>query len=89
MIAFSVELACTTLACFVVLFLRLRDHSSLVRKYTLHVLNRLILNDMVKLKGQISELASCVIDEDKEISSLAQKIFSDLSRKVTYSFSIC
>ncbi|ESO89837.1 hypothetical protein LOTGIDRAFT_61640, partial [Lottia gigantea] len=38
------------------LYGRLRDESAQVRKNTLQVLTHLILNDMVKVKGQISEL---------------------------------
>ncbi len=35
------------------MYARLRDHSSLVRGNTLTVLTHLILNDMVKVKGQV------------------------------------
>ncbi|XP_041377786.1 condensin complex subunit 1-like [Gigantopelta aegis] len=63
------------------LYGRLRDDSPLVRKNTLQVLTRLILNDMVKVKGQISELASCVVDHDDQISNLAKLFFLELSKK--------
>ena len=66
-----------------VLFRRLRDESSHVRKNTLMVLTHLILNDMVKVKGQISEMATCLEDKDSRISDLAKLFFLELSKKVT------
>ena len=61
---------------------RLRDEAPQVRKNTLMVLTHLILNDMVKVKGQISELAICIIDDDVRIASLAKLFFNELSKKV-------
>ncbi|XP_046579520.1 LOW QUALITY PROTEIN: condensin complex subunit 1-like [Haliotis rubra] len=63
------------------LYGRLRDESSQVRKNTLQVLTHLILNDMVKVKGQISELASCIVDHDERIANLAKLFFLELSKK--------
>ncbi|KAK7496786.1 hypothetical protein BaRGS_00011995 [Batillaria attramentaria] len=63
------------------LYGRLRDESRLVRKYTLQVLTHLILNDMVKVKGQISELACCIVDGDDQISGLAKLFFHELAKK--------
>jgi len=63
------------------LYDRLRDTSPSVRKTTLQVLTHLILNDMVKVKGQISELATCIVDEDERISGLAKLFFHELSKK--------
>ncbi|KAJ8320625.1 hypothetical protein KUTeg_002212 [Tegillarca granosa] len=60
---------------------RLRDESPKVRKNTLQILTHLILNDMIKVKGQISEMATCVVDHDERISSLAKLFFSELSKK--------
>ena len=61
---------------------RLRDESPKVKKNTLQVLTHLILNDMVKVKGQISEMATCIVDCDERISNLAKVFFLELSRKV-------
>ncbi|XP_022328669.2 condensin complex subunit 1-like isoform X1 [Crassostrea virginica] len=63
------------------MYARLRDESQTVRKNTLQVLTHLILNDMVKVKGQISEVATCVVDHDERISSLAKLFFNELSHK--------
>jgi len=46
----------------------LRDSSSEVRQVTLLVLTNLIMNDMVKVKGQISEMALCIVDTEQKIA---------------------
>ncbi|XP_071502768.1 condensin complex subunit 1-like [Diadema antillarum] len=63
------------------MYARLRDPSAHVRKNTLMVLTHLILNDMVKVKGQISEMATCIVDQEPRIASLAKLFFFELSRK--------
>ena len=52
------------------------------------VLTHLILNDMVKVKGQISEMATCLEDKDSRISDLAKLFFLELSKKVRQSVSL-
>ena len=61
---------------------RLRDDSPQVRMNTMKIMTRLILNDMVKVKGQISEIATCLQDEDSRIAELAKCFFAELSKKV-------
>ncbi|XP_046850199.1 condensin complex subunit 1-like isoform X2 [Xenia sp. Carnegie-2017] len=63
------------------LYARLRDDSPQVRMNTMKIMTRLILNDMVKVKGQISEIATCLQDEDSRIAELAKCFFSELSKK--------
>ena len=46
---------------------RLRDDSVRVRRTTLTVLTHLILNDMVKVKGQISEVAERLVDPEETL----------------------
>ena len=46
------------------------------------VMTRLILNDMVKVKGQISEIAVCLVDEENSIKEMAAQFFSELATKV-------
>ena len=70
------------LYCPLLFFNRLRDTDNHVRRTTLLVLSRLILHDMVKVKGQISELACCITDGSAEISGLAKAFFLELSQKV-------
>ena len=59
----------------------LRDTSSHVRSNTLTVLTHLVLNDMIKVKGQISDIAFCIADTIDRIAGLAKHFFSELSHK--------
>ena len=63
------------------LYNRLGDSDPTVKKNTLMVFTHLILNGMVKVKGQISEMAKCLQDKDSKISDLAKLFFSELSSK--------
>ncbi|KAJ3116454.1 Condensin complex subunit [Phlyctochytrium bullatum] len=63
------------------LYNRLSDADTTVKKNTLMVLSHLILNGMVKVKGQIGEMAKCLVDKDSRISDLAKLFFSELSTK--------
>ncbi|KAI8901190.1 non-SMC mitotic condensation complex subunit 1-domain-containing protein [Globomyces pollinis-pini] len=63
------------------LYNRLRDDDFYVKKNALMVLTFLILNGMIKVKGQISEMAKCTEDEDIRIRDLAKLFFRELSTK--------
>jgi condensin complex subunit 1 len=56
------------------LYARLRDADGGVRKNTLLVLSHLILNGMVKIKGQVGELAVCLNDADPTISGVTRMV---------------
>jgi condensin complex subunit 1 len=63
------------------LYQGLSDTSSSVKKNTLMVLTHLILNGMIKVKGQLGEMAKCLEDPDPRISDLAKLFFKELSTK--------
>ncbi|XVF07116.1 hypothetical protein REPUB_Repub06bG0110700 [Reevesia pubescens] len=63
------------------MYARLRDPSVSVRKNAVLVLSHLILNDMMKVKGYINEMAVRVEDHDERISNLAKLFFHELSKK--------
>ncbi|KAJ3043566.1 Condensin complex subunit [Rhizophlyctis rosea] len=63
------------------LYARLSDPDPNVQKNTLMVLTFLILNGMVKVKGQLSEMAKCLESEDRRIGDLARLFFRELSGK--------
>uniref|UniRef100_A0A8D0HHA0 Condensin complex subunit 1 n=1 Tax=Sphenodon punctatus TaxID=8508 RepID=A0A8D0HHA0_SPHPU len=63
------------------LYARLRDPCQRVRQTALLVMTHLILKDMVKVKGQVSEMAALLIDPEEEIVGLARNFFSELSNK--------
>lgn len=63
------------------LYRRLADPDDDVKKNTFMVLTFLILNGMVKVKGHLSEMAKCLVDEDRRISDLAKLFFNELATK--------
>lgn len=63
------------------IYSRLRDESVSVRQTTLTVLTHLILNDMVKVKGQISDVALRIIDPVDNIKLRARAFFAELASK--------
>ncbi|CCM04752.1 uncharacterized protein FIBRA_06942 [Fibroporia radiculosa] len=63
------------------LYKGLSDANLVVKKNTLMVLTHLILNGMIKVKGQLGEMAKCLEDEDERIADLAKLFFSELSTK--------
>jgi condensin complex subunit 1 len=59
----------------------LKDRDANVRKTTLLVLTHLILNDMLKVKNEIAELAILLDDSDLKVSNLAKLFFYELNKK--------
>ncbi|XP_034997174.2 condensin complex subunit 1 [Zootoca vivipara] len=63
------------------LYARLRDPCRSVRQTAALVMTHLILKDMVKVKGQVSEMAALLIDPEEDIVGLARNFFAELSGK--------
>ena len=63
------------------MFARLSDGNTYVRYNTLMVLTHLILNDMVKVKGQVSHVVICLTDPDDRIRELSTLFFVKLSER--------
>ncbi|KWU41778.1 hypothetical protein RHOSPDRAFT_22371, partial [Rhodotorula sp. JG-1b] len=63
------------------LYAGLHDKDPTVKKNTLMVLTHLILNGMIKVKGQLGEMAKCLSDNDKRIKDLAHLFFEELATK--------
>ncbi|XP_075408284.1 condensin complex subunit 1-like isoform X2 [Tenrec ecaudatus] len=63
------------------LYARLRDPAQQVRKTAGLVMTHLILKDMVKVKGQVSEMAVLLTDPEPQIAALAKNFFNELSHK--------
>ena len=59
----------------------LEDTDLSVKRNTLLVLTHLILNGMVKVKGQLGEMAKSLVDEDPRIRNLGKLFFSELATK--------
>ncbi|NWW48276.1 CND1 protein, partial [Pedionomus torquatus] len=65
------------------LYARLRDPCPSVRQTAALVMTHLILKDMVKVKGQVSEMATLLIDPEEAIVGVAQNFFNELSNKAS------
>ncbi|KAJ1033083.1 hypothetical protein NDA16_000361 [Ustilago loliicola] len=63
------------------LYAGLGDSDLSVKKHTLMVLTHLILNGMIKVKGQLGEMAKCLEDPEPRVSDLAKLFFSELATK--------
>ncbi|KAF7983455.1 hypothetical protein HWV62_21732 [Athelia sp. TMB] len=63
------------------LYKGLSDADLVVKKNTLMVLTHLILNGMIKVKGQLGEMAKCLEDPEPRIADLAKLFFTELSTK--------
>lgn len=61
---------------------RINDGDDYVRQTSIIVLSYLVLNDMVKVRGTVADLAQCVNDENANVGQLAKFFFSELAKKV-------
>ena len=59
----------------------LSDADRKVKKTALMVLTHLILNGMVKVKGQLGKMARCLEDDNEDICNMAKLFFSELASK--------
>lgn len=53
-----------------------------MRQTAVTVLTQLVLKDVLKVKGQVSEVAVLLIDPEPHITSLAVNFFNELATKV-------
>ncbi|XP_034178146.2 condensin complex subunit 1-like isoform X3 [Osmia lignaria lignaria] len=60
---------------------RLRDENITVRRSCFRVLSSLILREMLRVRGKISELAVCIVDHDEQLRKDARQFFKVLSQK--------
>ncbi|XP_068998605.1 condensin complex subunit 1 [Embiotoca jacksoni] len=63
------------------LYARLSDDVPSVRQTAVTVLTQLVLKDVLKVKGQVSEVAVLLIDPVPHITSLALNFFNELATK--------
>lgn len=63
------------------IYYRLRDENVTVRYNTLMVITHLVLNDMIKVKGQVAHVAHSLNDPNESIAELAKLFFIKLSER--------
>lgn len=59
----------------------LNDRNDELRLTAVKVLSYLILHEMIRVKGQISALAMCIVDSNDEIRSSTQQFFREIANK--------
>lgn len=63
------------------LYARLCDENASVRQTAITVLTQLVLKDVMKVKGQVSEVAALLLDPESHIANLAVNFFNELAAK--------
>ncbi|CCH41911.1 Condensin complex subunit 1 [Wickerhamomyces ciferrii] len=63
------------------LYRRLHDDELMVKRTCLMTITFLILAGQVKVKGQLSQMAKCLEDEDQGISDMCKLFFTELATK--------
>ncbi|XP_014254286.1 condensin complex subunit 1 [Cimex lectularius] len=63
------------------IYSRLKDPSTSVRKNVVIILKHLIQRQMIKARGQMSELCLCLEDSDTSIAEMVQSLLIDLSQQ--------
>ncbi|XP_066603695.1 condensin complex subunit 1 [Prorops nasuta] len=63
------------------IYARLRDNNDHVRTTCVRMLSNLIMREMIRVKGQVSELALCIVDNNQQIAQDTKQLFKDLARK--------
>ncbi|KAF5285103.1 hypothetical protein FQA39_LY16792 [Lamprigera yunnana] len=70
------------------IYQRLLDSCFDVRKSTFYVLANLILRDMIRVQGHISEMARCIVDEHQELRAMSKNFFTQLSHKANNLYNV-
>uniref|UniRef100_A0A914UTH6 Condensin complex subunit 1 C-terminal domain-containing protein n=1 Tax=Plectus sambesii TaxID=2011161 RepID=A0A914UTH6_9BILA len=63
------------------LYERIHDQDQAVRQTCLLVLTHLILNDMIKVKGCVADVAQCTLDSRPQMAGLAKLFFQEMAQK--------
>ncbi|KAB0791130.1 hypothetical protein PPYR_02930 [Photinus pyralis] len=67
---------------------RLSDPCVDVRVSTFFILANLILRDMLRVQGHISEMARCIVDEEEQLRDMSKTFFIQLSHKANNLYNI-
>ena len=59
----------------------LKDENLTVRSTCVRMLSNLILGEMIRVKGQVAQLALCMVDKNDTIRLDTKQLFRDLSQK--------
>lgn len=60
---------------------QLHEKDTELRLTAVKMLSHLILHEMIRVKGQIADLALCIVDESDEIKNITQQFFKEIANK--------
>lgn len=63
------------------LYSTLHEENDELRLTAVKMLSHLILHEMIRVKGQISDLALCIVDPNDEIKGITQQFFKEIAHK--------
>ncbi|GMH69055.1 hypothetical protein TrRE_jg2257, partial [Triparma retinervis] len=63
------------------LYSNLTDPSPTVKRHSMSVLSHLILNDMIKIKGNVASVAMLIVSPDQTLSDMSKLLFNELSKR--------
>lgn len=63
------------------IFSTLYDQNDEIRLTAVKMISHLILNEMIRVKSQISDLAICIVDQNDNIKHITQQFFKELAKK--------
>lgn len=59
----------------------LHEENNELRLTAVKMLSHLILHEMIRVKGQIADLAMCIVDPDPEIKNITEQFFKEIAHK--------
>ena len=59
----------------------LHEENTELRLTAVKMLSHLILHEMIRVKGQIADLAMCIVDSNGEIKNITQQFFKEIANK--------
>lgn len=62
-------------------YAQLHEENTELRLTAGKMLSHLILHEMIRVKGQIADLALCIVDESDEIKNITQQFFKEIANK--------
>ncbi|KAH8344762.1 hypothetical protein KR067_006811 [Drosophila pandora] len=62
-------------------YAQLHESDTELRLTAIKMLSHLILNEMIRVKGQIADVALCIVDENEEIRDITKQSFKEIANK--------
>ncbi|XP_068146838.1 condensin complex subunit 1 [Drosophila tropicalis] len=63
------------------LYSQLHEENTELRLTAVKMLSHLILHEMIRVKGQIADMAMCIVDENDEIRNITKQFFKEIANK--------